>query len=92
MNATHYARRKELFARTTSATLVVSLALLEEALVSGKATPEHRMARAWTIDELEERFPAAGLAVQSAFEAAETAPGEYVEVNYVAVLLANIQI
>jgi hypothetical protein len=49
------------------------------------------MARAWTIDELEERFPAASVAVGDAFEAAETAPGKYVEVDYVAVLLANIQ-
>lgn len=92
MNATHYARRKELFARTTSATLAESLLMLKALMVSGEATPEHHMARAWTIDELEERFPAASLAVQNAFEAAETAPGEYVEVDYVAVLLANIEI
>lgn len=92
MNATHQAQRKALFARTTSATLVTAVKTLDELLKSGKASQEHIMSRAWTIDELEERFPAASDAVQAAFEAAETAPGEYVEVDYVAVLLANIEI
>lgn len=92
MKETHEARRKALFARTTSATLVESLTMLEALLVSSNATPEHLMARAWTIDELEERFPAASLAVGAAFEAAETAVGGYIEVDYVAVLLASIEI
>lgn len=92
MKETHEARRKALFARTTSATLIQSLRMLEVLIMSGKATPEEHMARAWTIDELEMRFPAASIAVGDAFEAAEMAPGKYVEVDYVAVLLANIKI
>ena len=83
-------RRKALFARTSTATLIQSVKILEAVLIAGNASKEEIMARAWTIDELEERFPAASIAVGDAFEAAETAPGEYVEVDYVAVLLANI--
>lgn len=91
MNATHQERRKALFVRTTTATLIQSVRMLDEVLKAGKASKEEIMARAWTIDELELRFPAAGDAVQAAFDVAETAPGEYVEVDYVAVLLANIK-
>lgn len=88
-------RRKALFAQTTSATLVESLLILEPLLKSGTATGEQRMARAWTIDELEERFPAAAAAITAAFDAAEVAAlfrVPYVEVDYVAILLANINL
>ncbi len=91
MKSTVENRRRALFARTTTATLIQSVKILEALLVTGKASREEIMVRAWTIDELEQRHPAASLAVQEAFEAAETAPGEYVEVDYVAVLIANIQ-
>jgi hypothetical protein len=86
------ARRKALFARTGDAALIEAVKTLEALLVAGNATQEHIMSRAWTIDELELRFPAASDAVEAAFYAAETAPGKYVEVDYVAVLLANIKI
>lgn len=51
------------------------------------------LARAWIIDALEERYPTAGAAVQAAFDAndaAMIAGEEPTEVDYVAVLLANI--
>ena len=51
------------------------------------------MSRAWIIDELERRFPAASDAVEAAMLEAETAymaGGEYTEVDYVGVLLAHI--
>ena len=92
MKSTYQAQRVALFARTTTATLIQSVTILDALLVTGKASQEEIMARAWTIDELEQRHPAASLAVREAFEAAETAPGEYVEPDYVAILLANIPI
>lgn len=46
--------------------LVLSLRVLDTA-----STPEERMVRAWIIDELEKRYPAASAAVQAAFEADE---------------------
>ncbi len=52
MNATHQDRRKALFARTTTATLIQSVTILEALLVTGNASQEEIMARAWTIDEL----------------------------------------
>lgn len=91
MKATIENRRKALFARTTSATLVTSLKILEARAASGTVSKAETMVRAWTIAELEERFPAASIAVGDAFEAAENAPGGYVDVDYVAVLLANIE-
>lgn len=92
MKATIENRRKALFKRTTSVTLINSLRILEARAVAGTLSQEETMTRAWTIDELEERFPAASVAVGDAFEAAENAPGEYADVDYVAVLLANIQL
>ena len=92
MKATIENRRKALFTRTTSVTLINSLRILEARAVAGELSQDETIARAWTIDELEMRFPAASIAVGNAFEAAENAPGGYVEVDYVAVLLANIQL
>jgi hypothetical protein len=87
----YQAQRAALFARATTVTLINALKILEAKTVDGKLSQEETMARAWIIDELELRFPKASDAVHDAFEAAETAPGEYVEVDYVAALLANIQ-
>lgn len=52
-----------------------------------------RMIRAWIIDALENRYPDASAAVEIAFDSAQLAlmeTGVEPEVDYVAVLLANI--
>ena len=46
MNATHQARHKALFARTTTATLIQSVKMLEDLLVTGNASNEEIRARA----------------------------------------------
>lgn len=79
-------RRKALFARTPDRTLVDSLRTLA-ATPPAEVTAETRLVHAWTIDEIERRFPAAAEAVGAAFEAAEATGAD---VDYVAVLLANI--
>lgn len=89
MNAQHKARLAAVLARTGTPALVTALVALE----AQPSSVERNMARAWTIDELERRFPAASAAVQDAFETAERAEaagGAYVEVDYVTVLIANI--
>lgn len=73
-----------------TATLVTALRTIETA---GAETPEEKLVRAWIIDALEERYPAAGAAVQAAFDAADAdmvAGREPAEVDYVAVLLAHL--
>ena len=95
MNAEQEARLRALFAKTASSALVDSLKILETKRTTSKAKLDEfeLMARAWTIEELERRFPVASDVVNDAFEKAETAfmaGGEYVEVDYVGVLLANI--
>jgi hypothetical protein len=86
------AEARALTAAQPTATLVTSL----RAIVDPK-TPEERMVHAWIIDALEERYPAAGAAVEKAFDEAEQKaimsgelahPAE--DVDYVAVLLAAI--
>lgn len=84
------ARRKTLFARTTTAALIPALVSLEKL----EMNQERRIARAWMIEELERRFPAASEIVEQTFaeaDAAEQATGEPVEVDYVAVLIAAIR-
>lgn len=84
------ASRTALFAKSTSETLVASL-IAVDAL---PRTPEHSMVRSWLIDELEQRFPIASNAVEQAFataDAEERATGEFVQVDYVAVLVDAIR-
>lgn len=93
--ATLHERRKALFAQATSATLATSLATLDKLVKDGGPdAQEHILARAWTIDELERRFPAASQAIEDAYLAAELrleATGEDVEVDQVAILLAHVR-
>jgi hypothetical protein len=77
------ARKADLMGRTSTPAMKVALTMVE---AKPRLTPEERMVRAWMIDELEGRFPKASAAVEAAFDAA----GEDENVNYVAVLLANI--
>lgn len=62
-------------------------------LVAQSERPEERLVRAWIIDGLSERYPDADAAVEIAFDSAQLAlmeTGVEPEVDYVAVLLANI--
>lgn len=87
------ARRQSLFAKTTTAAMVLALRTLDAIT---EPTEEQSMARAWTIEELERRYPEASAAVEKAFddaaitEAACAPNPTIVEVDYVAVLLAAI--
>jgi hypothetical protein len=93
MNATHKARQARLFARAATPAMVEALRTLEAKRTTGRLDQHELMSRAWTIDELERRFPAASDAVEAAMLEAETAymaGGEYTEVDYVGVLLAHI--
>lgn len=93
MKDAHKARLTALFAKTATPALVDALRILEAKRTTGRLDEFELMSRAWTIDELERRFPAASEAVEAAFlesELAYMAGGEYTEVDYVAVLLANI--
>lgn len=78
----------------STATLVTSLRIL-----AAKANlDEHeRMARAWIIEGLEDRYPDASAAVEAAFDSAESRAMEAAdagqpveEIDYVAVLLAHV--
>jgi hypothetical protein len=88
MTTTKRTEARALVAQQSTRTLVTSLRTL--------ATPSDQaetLARAWIIDALEERFPAASAAVQAAFDAndaAMIAGQDPAEVDYVAVLLASI--
>jgi hypothetical protein len=86
------ARMAALFARTTTPTLITSLLTL--ATIGERSSAEERWVHAQIISELERRHPTADAAVEAAFLAAETEmerTGEYVEVDYVGVLLAAIE-
>lgn len=96
MNDTAKARLKALFAKSATSALVDSLQILEAKRTTSKAKLDEfeLMARAWTIEELERRFPAASQAVEDAFmesEAALMGGGQYAEVDYVGILIANIK-
>ncbi len=85
-------RLTALFNRTTSPTLITSLLTL--AAVGERASAEERWMHAKIITELERRYPTASDAVEAAFLAAELEmerTGEYVEVDYVGVLVAAIE-
>lgn len=85
-------RLTALFDRATSQTLITSLLVL--AAAGEKASAEERWMHAQLITELERRYPTADAAVQAAFEAADdqtVRTGEYVEVDYVGVLVAAIE-
>jgi hypothetical protein len=91
MNAALQARRTALFASTGTATLIDSLRTLD---AIEKRDQEETMVRAWTIDELEQRYPNASAIVQAAFEAAEeelVRTGTYPELPYVAILTEAIE-
>lgn len=78
-------------AKQPTRTLTDSLRLL--GMTGGPRNAAERLVHAWIIDELEDRFPTASAAVAAAFEADEqrvTAGEDGPEVDYVAVLLANI--
>jgi hypothetical protein len=85
--------RKQARAKTaaqSTATLVTALRAIEAA---GAKTTEEIMVRAWIMDTLEERYPDASAAVEIAFDSAQLTlmeTGVEPEVDYVAVLLANI--
>lgn len=84
------ARKATLFAKATDTVLINALTI--HAAKDAK-TAEDRQVHAWIIDELERRFPAAAKVVEQAFDAAaeqEEKTGEYVHVDYAAVLTAAI--
>lgn len=95
MSPAHQARLKALFARTATPALVSALRILEDKREADSLDQFELMSRAWTIEELENRFPAASQAIEDAFlesETAHMAGNPYSEVDYVAILLANIEI
>lgn len=95
MSPAHEAQLKALFAKTPTPALTSALRTMEDKREARKLDQFEVMARAWTIDELEKRFPAASQAVEDAFLSAEMsliAGGPYAEVDYVTILLANIEI
>jgi hypothetical protein len=74
-----------------------STALLTDSLrrVTDPKTPEERMVRAWIIDTLEDRYPDASAAVETAFDSAELRAMESADypvenVDYVAILINAI--
>jgi hypothetical protein len=86
------AKAAALVAAQSTDSLVGALLILE---AKGELTAEERLVRAWTIEGLETRYPAAAAAVEAAFDAAETVvmndpEAAYPDVDYVAVLLAHI--
>lgn len=88
-----HAKARALIERQSTSSLIGALLILKAK--GGNLTADERMAHAWTIEGLEERYPAASAAVEAAFDAAEQVvmdnPGaEYPEVDYVAILVANI--
>ena len=90
MNAT-IDKAHTLTAKQSTPALVLSLRMVESKLNNIAAASDEaqalRLTRSWIITELEGRFPGASDAVDAAFDAADET-GE--DVNYVAVLLANI--
>lgn len=91
-------RAMALTAAQSTSVLIASLLSLE-GMIEGAADPTsegaqaQRLTRAWVISELEARYPRGEAAVQDAFEvwdAAHERGEDPVEVDYVAVLVANI--
>lgn len=90
MNAT--ARLKDLLAKTGTAALIISLRVLDDEAKTAP-TQETLLVRAWTIDELERRFPAASAAVEAAYleDDERIERGEdSIDVDTVAILLPAI--
>ncbi len=87
--ATVQQRLTDLFAKTSTTALIDSLLILK----AGEMTAETRWAHAQTINELERRHPAAGEAVEAAYDAAEAEieAGRPGEVDYVTVLVAAVR-
>lgn len=96
-------RKAALFARTPDAALVMSLPMIEQQITAGVPGTEETqnliMVRAWTIEEVERRFPEADAAAQAAFAVSDAewqawdGTGEPpADVDYVAVLLSAIKI
>jgi hypothetical protein len=86
-------RKAQLMARTSDTALIEALSRLDATMKPETASAEQRMVRAWTIDEIERRWPVAAEAVGRAFNSAaqeEETTGQYVEVDYVAILLGNV--
>ena len=91
-------RLRAIMRRTPVDALLTSLLAVEASMPP--ADPENpgprqvaSMVRAWTIEELENRYPVASDAVQAAFDAAgeiELRTGEDVDVNYVDVLVKAV--
>lgn len=93
MNDQHKAQLTALFRKSATPALIDALLILEAKRATSKLDEFELMSRAWTIEELERRFPAASDAVEAAFLDSETAlqsGGQYTEVDYVAVLVAHI--
>jgi hypothetical protein len=89
MHASEAKARAKTAAQPT-ATLVTALRAIEAA---GAKTAGEIMVRAWIMDALEERYPDASAAVELALDSAQLAlmeTGVEPDVDYVAVLLANI--
>ena len=84
---------KSLAKGQTTAALVESLLMVDAMLEAGPATTEDGQALRITCavirGELENRFPAASAALEAAFEQADE---DGSDVDYSAVLLANVQI
>lgn len=91
MTSTQLAERKTaLFARTATPALVQAMVILD-----AMSTPsqEEVLTLAWIRGEIERRIPAVDRAIEAAFDAAaekEERTGEYVHVEYTAVVLAAI--
>ena len=84
---------RNLFAKTGTAALVISLGELDFTAKTQPA-PEVLLCRAWTIEELERRFPAAAKVVEQAFEEDEErlmAGQKSQDLDYVALLLSAIE-
>lgn len=86
-------RKAALFALTATPTLITSLLAVEADKTpfdpkNPEPTQERNMVRAWTIEELERRHPAAAQTVEDVFDAAYDAEtGDWTEVDYVKVLV-----
>lgn len=87
------ARKRATFGRTSTGQLIQSLRQMG-GIDRAQPSSENKMVISWIRDELETRCPQASQAVEDAFFAAEIeqeATGQYVEVDYDAVLIAAIE-
>lgn len=83
------AKLADIFAKGTDSVLIESLLTIE----TQPRTQERALVRAWLIEELEHRHPAASDAVERAFEDSVNAVTDgqpEPEVDYVAVLVAAV--